>query len=244
MKRIILLLLLTLLPIRAHATWAMTQHRSTIGCASMSCAVTGFSAIAAGSFAFEQITGAGTTMRANAGVSGGGTWALPTTCTTNTDCHSSDATAGTVAIAYIATTTGAPTTMTCTSVTSNINECEVVITTFTSGPIVVDVGAIRDQSAAAANIAGTSPGTLTGTNDFIMQGGIFSAAASGCPNSATNPNDFPNSNAACGLINSTTTTAGNYTSTSGRAGLYGIAFKEAAAGSTFRTQVGGFLVGP
>lgn len=245
MKKAFFALLLLLFPASAHATFTLTQHRTNAACGGVnSCNVTGFSAIAAGSFAFETIIndGSAAAITATTGASGGGSWVLPTGCTgTGTAACAAASGSTNVAVAYIASTINAPTTMTCTSSTTVMRECGVVVLTFTNGPVTLDVGATR-IAASGTNLAGVSAGTITGTNDVIFQSGSFSGTASGCPNSGTG--DFPNGNAVCtGPVNSTSNTAGNYTSTSGTGALVAIAFKEAAA-STFRTQVGAFTVGP
>lgn len=244
MKKLALLLLVLGWAAPAHATWVNTQHLSNIACGNVAtCNVTGFSAVAAGSFiiGFPINEVAGVT--ATTGTSGGGTYVLPTGCTGTSSCAALGPTSNLgIAVQYVASSTGSPTTLSCTASAAVIDDCQINVYTFTAGPITMDKGASTAR-ASGTNIAGVSAGTLTGTNDLIIQYGTFSGTASGCPNSAASPGDFPNGNASCGLINSTNVTAGNYTSTSSTGALGSIAFKE-AAGTAKTNQVGAFLAGP
>jgi hypothetical protein len=222
------LLFLAALPTRATQT--LSQHLSNISCGHVaSCSVTGFSAIAAGSFILGIENGSGA-VTATAGTSGGGTWVVPSGCTTVSDCSEVDATAGGIAVQYILSSTSSPTSITCTASAASIDECEVVVYTFTGTSMAFDVGNVRDQTSAGTSFAGVSAGTLTGTSDIIVQYAVTSGNMSGCPNSAASPADFPNGNGACGLINSTNNAAGTWTLTSGTAALGSIAFKETGGG--------------
>lgn len=233
MKRLIIILGLLFCAIPARATITFTQVHGNAACGSVSsCTVSGFSAIAAGSMIIEKLGGSVTTLIASAGASNAGTWVVPSGCTTNADCHSTDATAGTAAVAYILSSTGTPTTIACTATLATITDCSVSVYTFTGASMSFDIGAIRDQTVTGTSYAGTSAGTLTGTNDIIFQYGSSNGTFSGCPNSAASPADFTNGGANCGLINSTNNAAGTLTlSITGRAALGAIAFKEAAGGA-------------
>ena len=224
--QLVVLLLLASAP--AHASFTLSQHLSNTSCGGVSsCAVPGFTAVAAGSFIVGVEVSAGT-ITPSAGTSGGGIWTVPSGCTTVANCSESDSTAGGVAVQYILSSTGSPTTISCTASTAVIAVCDVIVYTFTASSVSFDVGAVRDVSTAATNLAGESPGTITGTNDAVIQYGAFSGTASSpCPNSAASPGDFPAGDAVCGLINTTSNTAGTYTNTSSRAALGAIAFKEA-----------------
>jgi hypothetical protein len=106
---------------------------------------------------------------------------------------------------------------------------------FTGTSVSFDACNNRDQSTAAANIAGATLGSLTGTNDVIVQVGSFAGTASACGSQGGtngNPSSFPTGDAFCGFINTTTTTANTYTSTSGRAALSVLAMKENTAGNS------------
>lgn len=112
-------------------------------------------------------------------------------------------------------------------------ECDVSVYTFTGTSMAFDVGAATTAGGGGVNMAGLSAGTLTGTNDVIIQYAVGAGTFSGCPNSAASPAAFPNGNAVCGLINSTNNAAGTYTNAAGAAFLGSITFKEAAvAGGT------------
>lgn len=228
MKRLLPILGLLLCFARpASATITFVQVHGNAACGGVtSCTVSGFSPnIAAGSFIFMR-TSAST---ASAGASGAGTWTLPSGCTTNTACNESDATGGSVSVAYIASTTGSVSSITCTT-GSTMNDCAVAVYTFTGSSMSMDVGAVRAQAVTGTSYAGQSAGTLTGTNDLILQYGVTNGDFSACPNSSASPADFTNGNGLCGLINSTNNAAGTWTlSLTGRAALGAIAFKEAAA---------------
>jgi hypothetical protein len=234
MRKLFLILGLLLgTSLRAHATITFSQAKGNAACGNVgSCTVTGFTAIAAGSFLIARMGSSATTLPASAGSSNAGTWVVPAACATNADCHEADTTGGSVAVQYILSTTGTPTSIICTAATGSMTDCAVSVYTFTSSPMSFDVGAVRDQTTAATSFAGTSAGTLTGTNDVIIQYGVTNGTFSACPNSGAAPADFTNGNSLCGSINSTNNAAGAWTlSGSGRAALGAIAFKEAAAGS-------------
>lgn len=241
MRRLLLIILLAAIP--ASATISLQQTtRSNTACGNVnSCSVSGFSAIPAGSSLVGVAINDAGALTPSAGTSGGGTWTVPSGCTGNSNCTGTNSTARTIGSQYVLSSTGAPTAISCTSTAAVIDECTVIV--ISSNGLSFDVGATADRSAAGTNLAGLSPGTLSGTNDYILQYGVFSATASGCPNSAASPGVFPGNNAVCGILNTTSTTAGNYTNTSSTAGIASVAFKEAAA-SGASTQVGGFLVGP
>lgn len=92
-----------------------------------------------------------------------------------------------------------------------------------------DVGNVL-SCLSSCSLTGLSPGTLGGTNDYILQYGVNNNNFSACPNSATNPNVFPSGNAACGLLNSTNNAAGTFSGVAGTVqGNGSVAFKEASA---------------
>lgn len=200
----------------AHATWTLKQHViNSAGCTSP-CTIA-VSATTAGSLLvwvghFGAAAGTMTSMT-------GGTSVHPASC------------AGTVAstnsadVAYVLSATGGTTSIVGTA-SLGFNSADVLEYTG-SGPFSIDGACVvRNVTTAAVNLAGVAHGALTGTNDVILQFGAFNGNASGCPNSAASPADFPNGNAACGLINSTTIAAGTYTNTSSKASLVTIAFKD------------------
>jgi hypothetical protein len=165
-------------------------------------------------------------------VSGGGTWVHPA------GCAGTDSTAGSSDVAYsLSSTSGATTvtvTHTLTSMSDVVNFAEY---SFTGTSVSFDACNNRDQSTAAANIAGATLGSLTGTNDVIVQIGSFAGTASGCGSQGGtngNPSAFPTGDAFCGFINTTTTTANTYASSSGRAALSVIAMKENTGGTATR----------
>jgi hypothetical protein len=222
------------------------QVQSNLSCAgATTCNVAGFSAIPAGSFVLGFIIRDGDNHAVpSAGSSGAGTWIVPSGCTTQANCGSAASAVNSGGIEYILSSTGTPTTVTCTS-TLNIDECVVVTFTFTGASIAFDVGvggAGCNSCATGPDKAGVSPGTLTGTNDYIVQYEVTSGSLTGCPNSATSPANFPNGNGICGLLNSTNTTAGTWTDSSSNTNNSqgALAFKEAVAatGTNLRALMG------
>lgn len=217
--------------VSAQATVSFKQVKGNASCGgASSCTVPGFTAVPAGSLIVARMGGNGG-LAASAGSSNAGTWTVPSGCSTVSDCSESDSTAGNTAIEYILSSTGSPTSIICTATTAVISDCSVAAYTFTGSSMSFDVGNVRDQTTSAASFAGVSAGTLTGTNDVILQYGTTDSNFTGCPNSAASPADFTNGNAFCGLVNTTNNAAGTYTlSASGRGALGAIAFKEAGGG--------------
>lgn len=216
----------------AHATITFVQVHSNVACGNVTtCTVTGFTAIPAGSFIVARASASVSFTFSSGAASNAGTWTIPSGCTTNTACNENDATAGSVVVEYILSSTGTPTSIVVgTASGANIADVSVAVYSFTGSSMAFDVGSVRDQTVTGTSYAGTSAGTLTGTNDIILQYGTTNGNFSVCPNSAASPNDFTNGNALCGLVNSTNNAAGTFTlSTTGRAALGAIAFKEAAA---------------
>jgi hypothetical protein len=216
----------------AHATITFSQVKGNASCSATTCSVTGFTAIAAGSFIVARASSSGTGITFSSGAaSGGGTWVIPSGCTTNSDCHESDTTAKSVMVEYILSSTGSPTSLTVGTASGTIADTAVAVYTFTGSSMAFDVGAVRDQTTSATSFAGTSAGTLTGTNDAILQYGSTNGNFNSCPNSSASPADFTNGDGLCGLINSTNNAAGTWgLSTTGAGALGAIAFKESGGG--------------
>lgn len=218
MKKIIAFLLCLTEP--SWGAWTLKNH--TTGCTGSSspCALTVPSTTAG-----NLLVGVGL-IQANGGTMTsitGGTSVHPAGCAGNDvgTARSSD-------VAYVLSATGGSTSITFTA-SAAFDTVDLLEYSYTGTPISFDVCSNRDQSVAAVNIAGVSCGTLTGTNDAIIQLGVFSGNASApCPNSAASPADFPNGDSACGLINTTNNAAGTYTNTSSAGPLSSIAFKETA----------------
>lgn len=206
------------------ATWTMVQHPSRLNCTSP-CAVTvtstGAGHLLVGLAVFSSTGQTITSIT-------GGTSVHPGGCAASGGGGSSD-------LAYVLSATGGATTITFTG-TAQFEFAELIEYSNANGAA-FDVCANRVQTSAGTNIAGVSAGTLTGTNDVINQWGRFSGTATGCPNSSTNPNDQPNGDAACGLINSTNNAAGNYANASSTAALSAIAFKESGGTSAPSQQM-------
>lgn len=207
--------------------WTLSQVEANAACGGVaSCTVSGFTAIPAGSFLFERMAaGSSSALRASAAASNAGTWVLPTTCTTNTACYETEGSTS-VAVAYISTSTGTPTTVLCKATAAHIDDCTVAVYTYTGTAPVVDVGAVRQQGSSATSFAGVSVGTITGTSDLIVQYGASTGNYDACPNSAASPADFANGSGTCGLINSTNNAAGTWgLSLTGTGALGAISFK-------------------
>jgi hypothetical protein len=208
--------------IPAHAaTWALVQHASTSNCGSP-CTLTLTQNTTAGNIGIIT-TGFTSTGKTISAISGGGTWIHPT-------CSGSGSGNGhSVDVWYILSLTGGVGSI---QTTSSATQDFLEFTEY-SNPNggAFDVCAMRN-AASGTNLAGTSAGVLGGSNDVILQFAVMGGTASGCPNSAASPADFPNGDAACGLINSTNNAAGNYTNTAGSAAMGSIAIKEASGGGT------------
>lgn len=220
----------------AHATMSNFQMQQNLSCpGGGACTVSGFTAIPAGSFvaAIINVDG-GTGAVPSAGASNAGTWVVPTLCATQVNCASALTAVNSVAVEWILSSTGTPTSIIVTS-TTNINEATVVTFTFTGSSMAFDVGVGGTGcTGTCGGTPGTTPGfsagTLSGTNDFILQYATMSGNFTGCPNSATSPATFPSGNGVCGLLNSTNNAAGTYaTGASGQLSAGAVAFKEVSA---------------
>jgi hypothetical protein len=166
-------------------------------------------------------------------VSGGGTWVHPAGCAANVASFAStDA-------AYTLSTTSGATTVTITISPSGTQViAEFLEYSFTLGSAVFDACAIRTGSSETNSVGATL--TLTGTNDVIVQTGAFGGSASACGTQGgtnNNPNDFPSGDAVCGFINTITTTANTYTSTTGNFVGTAIAFNEVAGGVVCKNYI-------
>jgi hypothetical protein len=208
-----------------HHTWTLIQHPNNSACtaSATSCTITMTQATGSGNLLIGVVLPGGTSKTFSTGTAGAGTWVHPT------GCAASDTTAGSADIGYVLSSTSGVSSIVLTisaAASAATWSAEVVEYHFTSPPSAFDVCSERDASTAAANLAGVSVGTISGTNDVVVQYGLFAGTASGCPNSAASPADFPSGDAVCGLMNTTSNTAGTYTNTSGRAALGAAAFKE------------------
>lgn len=220
----------------AHHTWTLVQHPLNAACAASAstCSITLTTSTAAGDLLIAYGLPGGSGKTFSTASAAAGTWVHPT------GCAGSDTTAGSADIGYVlsSSVTAGPIVITMSAAaTAATWSAGIVEYHFTSPPAVFDVcsgGSTCDRSTAAANLAGCSPGTITGSNDVVVQYGLFAGTASGCPNSGTSPADFPAGDAFCGLLNTTSNAAGTYTNTSGRAALGAAAFKETSATSTRR----------
>jgi hypothetical protein len=230
-----------------HATMSNFQVKSNVSCGGAStCSVTGFTAIPTGSFIVATMTCDGaTTCGPSAGSSGAGTWVVPSGCTTTSNCSSGASTVNSAAVEYILSSTGSPTSITC--VSSGIqDECVVSTFTFSGSSMAFDVGVggagCNTCTPSGGPFVGVSAGTLTGTNDYILQYTATSGTTAACPNSATSPNQFPNGNGVCGLLNSTNNAASDWGTMGGgqpNISQGAIAFKENSTAFTWLNMVSG-----
>ena len=215
-------------------TWALVKDNQNFSCGSGSttCAVT-VQSTGSGNLLVAAVTnGTGTTGRFST-ASAGGSWVHPASCA------STDASAGWTDFGYVLSSASGVTsiTITITAAPAGLWGVDILEYSISGGSTVAfDNCGVRDQSSSVANFAGVSCGTLSGTNDVIIQASNCTAAISGCPNSSASPAVFPNGDGVCGLISSVTTTAGNYTNTAGFGTPASIAFKEVAAASTINNQ--------
>ena len=214
--------------------FTLSQHLSTTGCSAATCAVSGFTAIPAGSLIVGiAYTNTGGTV-ATAGASGGGTWVVPSGCTGawSSDCSSGDSNGDLTFSEYILSSTGSPTTITVDSTGGSITgTVEVIVYTYTNGPISFDVGADAADSSNCTTCAGITL-SLTGTTDAIIQ---YAACDNTCATGGagfigsspyTNPADFPGGNAAGGSINTSSGAAPNIAmSPTGTMAVAAISFK-------------------
>jgi hypothetical protein len=244
MRRLVLfttfLLLFCVFPLRyghSAGTWTMVQHVST-GCAGTlsPCSVT-VSSTTAGNLLIGVLHATNTNVTLTS-ISGG-------TSANSATCNSSDASSGSAAIAWVLNATGGDTSITFTWSSGYSIDTDVLEYHSTNGVSSFDVCNNRDQAGFAANIAGISPGTLSGSNDVILQYAVFSGHCNACPNSALSPSDLLAGNAICGLMNSTNNAAGTYSNASSAAALGAVAFKEASlAGTSPATQSSVIMGGP
>jgi hypothetical protein len=208
------------MPVHA-GTWSLVQHPNKTTCASSPCAITVTSTTAGnlliGIAGFSTNTGAMTSIT-------GGTSVHPSCKSTSGSFVSN--------IAYVLSATGGTTSV---SFTYSGTDDWIEFLEYKSlgGTPTFDVCGVRSDTSSGANIAGVSAGTLSGTNDVIVQFGEWqNLGATVCTNSSASPNDFPNSNSVCGLINSTNTAAGTYSNASGNSNvaLGSVAFKDTGGG--------------
>jgi hypothetical protein len=167
--------------------------------------------------AFRDTAGATQTISS---VSGAGTWVHPT------GANGVDATAGSSDSAYNLSSTSGVTSITLTlsaAVATTWAAC-VEEYSFTASGVAFDVAGSRDQSTAAANFTGVGL-TLAGGNQLIVQYGNDSGTCSGV-SAGYGDTVFPNNNCLADALNTSSGTAPTWTSTSGRAALGAIAFKE------------------
>jgi hypothetical protein len=235
MKRLPIIFAVLFCVVPAHATISLVQH--VTGCSGNA---TPCSLAVSSTTAGNLLVGVGQFLQGSNTMTSitGGTSVHPA------GCAGSDASGGSSDVAYVLSATGGDTTITFTGSTS-FAQVDLLEYHSTNGVMAFDVCANRDQNSSASNIAGVSPGTLTGSSDVIIQHGQFVGNATGCPNSSASPADFPNSNAICGLMNTTNNAAGTYTNTAGNAGLGAVAFKEASlAGTSPATQSSVVMGGP
>lgn len=220
--------------IPASAVLSAGVNGNNSACGASPCAVTMNGPTTAGSTLIAAgYTNGGSTMAFSAGASGVGTW-VP-------DKQVNDATAATTATGYLLSTSGSSSTVNCTT-TVALNACTVFEIKNTLGTMTFDTSATRDQTTSASSWAGVSPGTITGSNDVVVQVARMNAgnaASETCPNSSTNlgVNTAP-AYGYCYLLNTTSNAAGTWTLTGAtRASLVGIAIKESSAGGGGDTAI-------
>ena len=237
MRKLFLFVAILLLTQRASATFTTSQHRSATGCSGTSCTVTGFTAIAAGS----MVVGIGfgdTSIVPSAGSSNAGTWTVPSGCSATSNCLSTNTSAGGVLLEYILSSTGSPTSVIVTSSAGNFTAVEVLVFTFTSGPVSFDSGGTANRTTNCTTCAGITT-TVTG-NDLIVQaitcaqtcatsGTAGFVGASPYVTTSGGVNDFPAGDGVGAAINQSSGTAPNWAqSPTGNAAVTAIAFKESS----------------
>lgn len=134
-------------------------------------------------------------------------------------------------IDYVLSATGGTTSVVFTG-TGTFEEVYFIEFHNTTGTSLYDVASNLAVTSATANMPGLSAGTLTGTNDLIIQG-VYMGTLPGTtyPNSGTGTRSTLGSGfgAYSYLLNSTNNAAGVYSNTSTTAVLAAIAFKDANA---------------
>jgi Putative Ig domain len=223
MKKLALALLLLVAP--ASATITMVQHPANTSCGTSvsTCAVT-MTATGVG-HALLVMAQFQDTATAISSVSGGAGFVV---CS---NCHATDATAVRgIDAAYATYATSSVTTVTVTfSATCTAAQVEVVEYSYTGDALAFDVSgnAVR---AAATSISGVglSLNTVPSSsfsNHVIIQG-ISSGGTVSAVTTYTNPADFSTNAGTAGLINTTSGTAPTWTTTSARAVVAAMAFRE------------------
>lgn len=223
-----ILFFLSLMPGSAWATFTNGQDVINGSCSSSSttCAIT-VTSTTAGDAGVVEIN-YGHTAQVNVTGVTGGTWVVGTGCATS--CSSFDSTAsGGISGGYTLSLTGGSTTITVTvSVAPSFGwSAEFREASFNNGPLLVDKTGNKAITTNTVNPTGVAL-TLTGSNDFIVQGVVYTTTCTAISGSYTNLSGL----VSAVLVNSTSGTAPTWTCPSGNGALNAIALKETGSGAT------------
>jgi hypothetical protein len=212
------------LALPASATTALVQHPAVVACGTSvtTCTLT-VSALGIGNFAAVVCSFANTTGTMSSMTGGGTNWVR------NAGSRATDTTAAVgIEAMYQTVLTVADTSVVVTFNAAQTGaRCQLVEYSHTLDVVMLDTVGSRDQSSAVTNPAGVTLTLATnGSDETIVQYIVSAGTVSAISGSYTNPADFSTTFGVAGVINTNSGTAPTWTTTSGRAALGALAFRE------------------